>query len=68
MDTIIERDNGASAAALIIGIVVLVALVALILFALRVYPFNQPPAPTGTPLNINVNGELPNPTPPNPRY
>ena len=64
MDTIIERDTGASAAILVVGLVAVAVIAALALYFLRIYPFSPPTQQPGT--TVNVNGQVPSPVTPNP--
>lgn len=73
MATIIERDvhhdsGNSNSAGAIVAIVAVVIIVGLALFVLRFYPLGTTRAPsTGTtPLNINVQGQLPGATNPTP--
>jgi hypothetical protein len=66
MTTIVERDvhhhgEDSSVASVIIGLLAIVLIVGLALYAFQVYPFA---AREGSTIDVNVNGDLPNPANP----
>lgn len=66
MTTIIERPTDNSAATLLVVLVAIAVIAGLALYFFHVYPFNARPPQEGNPVNINVNGQVPNPVTPSP--
>jgi hypothetical protein len=66
MDTIIERDNGSSAAIMVVGLLALAVIAALALYFLRIYPFSEMRQQPANSVDIHVDGQVPSPVTPNP--
>lgn len=71
MTTIIERptDNSATALLMLVIIAGIAIIAGLALYIFQVYPFNVGSSQRANPVNINVNGQVPNPiTPSSAKY